>query len=123
KDSIAYLKLSVANCDSASLLRIVNTPARGIGRTNVEQIERYAREHGLNLWDSIERVIDDQSLSTRSQSSLVVFRNLVQELSLVASGSSLPDLLRFILERTGYRKMLQQEKSPESDTRLENLDE
>ena len=123
KDTVAYLKLAASNSDSVSLMRIINTPARGIGRTTVEQIERYGREHGLSLWDSIERIIDDQALSTRSQSSLVSFRNLVQELSLVASTSSLPDLLRFILERTGYRKMLQQEKTPDSETRLENLDE
>ncbi|HTS61357.1 MAG TPA: UvrD-helicase domain-containing protein [Candidatus Acidoferrales bacterium] len=123
KDTIAYLKLAVSNSDSVSLLRIINTPARGIGRTTVEQIEKYGREHGLNLWGAIERIVDDQQLSTRSQSSLVVFRNLVQELSLVASTSSLPDLLRFILDRTGYRRMLQQEKSPDSEARLENLDE
>jgi DNA helicase-2/ATP-dependent DNA helicase PcrA len=123
KDSIAYLKLAVSNSDSVSLLRIINTPARGIGRTTVEQIEKYGRDNGVNLWDAIERIIDDQQLSTRSQSSLVVFRNLVQELSLVASTSPLPDLLKFILDRTGYRKMLQQEKSPESETRIENLDE
>ena len=123
KDTVAYLKLAVSNTDSVSLMRVINTPARGIGRTTVEQIERYAREHGLSLWEAIGGIIDDQALSTRSQSALVVFRNLVQELSLVASTSSLPDLVRFILERTGYRRMLQQEKTPESETRLENLDE
>jgi DNA helicase-2/ATP-dependent DNA helicase PcrA len=53
----------------------------------------------------------------------VTFRNLVQEMSAVAGNSSLPELIRFILDRTGYRKMLQQEKTPESETRLENLDE
>src|SRR6185369_8649485 len=58
-----------------------------------------------------------------SQSALVSFRNLIQELSLVASGSSLPELLKFILERTGYRRMLEIEKTPESETRLENLTE
>jgi DNA helicase-2/ATP-dependent DNA helicase PcrA len=123
KDTVAYLKLAASNSDSVNLLRIINTPARGIGRTTVEQIERYGREHGLNLWDSIGRVIDDEHLSTRSQSALVTFRNLIQELSLVASSSPLPDLLRFILERTGYRLMLQHEKTPESESRLENLDE
>ena len=75
-------------------MRIVNTPARGIGRTTIEQIERYGREHSMNLWDSIERIIHDQRLSTRSQSSLVMFRNLIQELSLVASSSSLPEVLQ-----------------------------
>ncbi len=123
KDTLAYLKLAASNADSVSLMRVVNTPARGIGRTTVEQIERYGRDNELNLWDAIERIIDDQQLSTRSQSALVIFRNLIQELSLVASQSPLPDLLRFILDRTGYKKMLQQEKTPESETRLENLDE
>jgi DNA helicase-2/ATP-dependent DNA helicase PcrA len=123
KDTVAYLKLAASNTDSVSLLRVINTPARGIGRTTVEQIERYAREHSLSLWESIGRIIDDQALSTRSQSSLVTFRSLIQELSLVGSSASLPDLLRFILDRTGYRRMLEHEKTPESDTRLENLDE
>ena len=123
KDIVAYLKVAVANSDSISLLRIVNTPARGIGRTTVEQIEKYGRERGISLWDAIERIIDDQQLSTRSQSSLVVFRNLIQELSLVASSSPLPELIKFIFDRTGYKRMLQTEKSTESETRLENLDE
>ncbi|SPF53434.1 ATP-dependent DNA helicase PcrA [Candidatus Sulfopaludibacter sp. SbA4] len=123
KDTVAYLKLAASNTDSVSLLRIINTPARGIGRTTVEQIERYARENGLSLWESIGRIIDNQALSTRSQSSLVTFRSLIQELSLVASTSPLPDLLRFILDRTGYRRVLEHEKTPDSDTRLENLDE
>ena len=123
KDTIAYLKLAVSNTDSISLLRVINTPARGIGRTTLEQIERHAREHGISLWESVGRIIDDQALSTRSQSSLVMFRNLIQELSLVASASPLPDVLRFILERTGYRRMLEQEKTPESESRLENLNE
>src|SRR6185436_13367727 len=63
RDTVAYLKLAASNTDSVSLLRVINTPARGIGRTTVEQIERYGREHGMNLWDSIERIINDQQLS------------------------------------------------------------
>ncbi|MEO8371283.1 MAG: UvrD-helicase domain-containing protein, partial [Candidatus Solibacter sp.] len=123
RDTLAYLKLAASNAHSVSLMRIINTPARGIGRTTVEQIEQYGRQHELNLWESIERIIDEQQLSTRSQSSLVIFRNLIQELSLVASRAPLPDLMRFILDRTGYKNMLLQEKTPESETRLENLDE
>ncbi len=123
KDIVAYLKLAVSNIDSVSLLRIVNTPARGIGRTTVEQIERLAREQGISLWEAIGITIDGRALSTRSQSSLVVFRNLVQELSLVASSGSLPDLIRFILDRTGYRRMLEQDKSPDAQARIENLEE
>ncbi|MGD0498599.1 MAG: UvrD-helicase domain-containing protein [Bryobacteraceae bacterium] len=123
KDVAAYLKLAVSNTDSASLLRVINTPARGIGRTTLELIERQARENGLNLWDAVERIADDQQLSTRSQTSLAAFRSLIQEISLVASSSPLPELIRFILDRTGYRKMLERERTPDSESRLENLEE
>jgi DNA helicase-2/ATP-dependent DNA helicase PcrA len=123
KDTVAYLKLAVSNTDTASLLRVINTPARGIGRTTVEQIERYAQEHGLSLWESGERLVDAAQLSARSESSLTNFRNLIQDLSLVAGSQPPPDVVRFVLDRTGYRKMLEQEHTPESQTRLENLDE
>jgi DNA helicase-2/ATP-dependent DNA helicase PcrA len=123
KDLVAYLKLATAQSDSVSLLRIVNTPARGIGRTTVDQIEAFARQKHVSLWDAIEGILDEQQLSTRSQSSLVVFRNLIQELALVASSEPLPVLIRHILERTGYRRMLEEEKTPESEGRLENLNE
>ncbi len=123
KDIVAYLKLTASTADSVSLMRIVNTPARGIGRTTVEQIEKHAREQGLSPWNAIERIISGEGLSTRSQSSLVTFRNLIQEIALVALSTPLPELIQFILDRTGYRKMLQAEKTPESETRLENLDE
>jgi DNA helicase II / ATP-dependent DNA helicase PcrA len=123
KDVLAYLKLAASNTDSASLLRVINTPARGIGRTTVEQIERHARENSSSLWESIGRIIDDQALSTRSQSSLVTFRSLIQELSLVASSAPLPELIRFILDRTGYKRMLEDERTPESEARIGNLGE
>ena len=123
KDIVAYLKLTSSNSDSVSLLRVINTPARGIGRTTVDQIEKHARERGLSLWEAIGSILDDRTLSTRSQSALVVFRNLIQELSAVASTSSLPNLIRFVLDHTGYRAMLAEDKSPDAETRTENLDE
>ena len=123
KDTVAYLKLAISTSDSVSLLRIINTPARGIGRTTVEQIEALARENGSTIWSAIGRTIDGQQLSTRSQSALVIFRNLIQELELVASSQPIPELIKFILDRTGYRKMLEQEKTPEAEARQENLDE
>jgi len=123
KDTVAYLKLAVSNNDSASWLRVINTPARGIGRTTVEQIERYAQANGLSLWEASERLGDAGELAARSRSALTNFRSLIQELALVASTAPLPDAIREVLTRTGYRKMLENEHTPESQTRLENLDE
>jgi DNA helicase-2/ATP-dependent DNA helicase PcrA len=123
KDVVAYLKLTASTADSVSLLRVINTPARGIGRTTVEQIEQVARQSGVNLWGGIEETVASGALSTRSQTAVTAFRNLIQELSQVALSAPLPDLIKFILDRTGYRRMLQEEKTPESETRLENLNE
>jgi DNA helicase-2/ATP-dependent DNA helicase PcrA len=123
KDTVAYLKLAVSNTDSASFLRVINTPARGIGRTTVEQIERRAREAGISLWEACERLGDEGQLSARSQAAITTFRGLIQELALTAGSAAPPDAIRQTLERTGYRKMLENENTPESQTRLENLDE
>jgi len=123
KDILAYLKLAVANHDSASLLRIFNTPARGIGKTTVEQVERYAREHAASLWDTTGRMIDEQLFPARAQSALVGFRNLVQDLTLAVMSKPVDEAIQFILERTGYQKMLEREGTPEAQARLENLAE
>jgi DNA helicase-2/ATP-dependent DNA helicase PcrA len=123
KDAIAYLKLAASNHDSVSLLRVINTPARGIGRTTVEQVDTFAREHGLSLWDAISRMIDQQLFPARAQSALVSFRNMVQELSLMVQSEPVPDAIRFVLKRTGYMEMLEQENTPEAQGRIENLGE
>jgi DNA helicase II / ATP-dependent DNA helicase PcrA len=123
KDAVAYMKLAASNRDSVSLLRVINTPARGIGRTTLDQVDAFAREHSLSLWDAVSRMIDQQLFPARAQSALVAFRNLIQELSLRVMSEPLPDAIRFMLDRSGYGKMLEQEGTPESEGRLENLGE
>jgi len=123
KDAVAYLKLAMSSQDSVSLLRVINTPARGIGRTTIDQVDAFAREHELSLWDAVSRMIDQQLFPARAQSALVAFRTMIQELSLRVMSEPLPDAIRFMLDRSGYGKMLEQEGTPESEGRLENLGE
>jgi DNA helicase-2/ATP-dependent DNA helicase PcrA len=123
KDIIAYLKLALSLRDSISLLRIINTPARGIGKTTVEQIERYALENSLDLWAAIGRMLDEHQFPTRAHAALDAFRKLIQDLVEALPALPLHDALRFVEERTGYRKMLEQENTTESEGRIENLDE
>ncbi|MEX2262703.1 MAG: UvrD-helicase domain-containing protein [Bryobacteraceae bacterium] len=123
KDALAYLKLGVSTRDSASLLRIVNTPARGIGKTTVEQVERYASQHGLTVFDAIVRMLDGQELGTRAEAAMAAFRGLVEEIAEAVATQPLAGAIRFIIERTGYREMLKQEDTPEAQGRLENLGE
>ncbi len=123
KDAVAYLKLALSNRDSMSLMRVINVPARGIGRTTIEQVDAFARDNGLSMWDAVSRMIDQQLFPARAQSALVNFRTMIQEISLRVTSEPLPDALRFMLDRTGYGKMLEQEGTPESEARLENLAE
>ena len=123
KDIIAYLKLALSLQDSISLLRVINTPARGIGKTTVEQIEHYALQNNLDLWTATGRMLEENQFPTRAHAALRAFRNLIQDLGEALIALPLHDGLRFIEERTGYRKMLEQENTPEAEGRLENLDE
>lgn len=123
KDIIAYLKLAQAPEDSISLQRIINVPARGIGRTTVEQAEKFAVENGLGLWAAIGRMLDENQFGTRAHAAMAAFRNMMEELAEVVAARPLNDALAFIEERTGYRKMLEQENTPESQARIENLNE
>ena len=123
KDIIAYLKLAQAPEDSISLQRIINVPARGIGRTTVEQAEKFAIENGLGLWEAIGRMLERNEFGTRAHSAMAAFRNMMDELAEAVATRPLNEALAFIEERTGYRKMLEQENTPESQARIENLNE
>ncbi len=123
KDILAYLKFAQTQTDSIALNRIINTPARGIGKTTVEQAEQYAAQNGLSLWDAFLHLFDDKQFGTRAHSAFNVFRLLVEELAEAVKSQPLHVALSHIEERTGYRAMLEQENSPEAQARLENLNE
>ncbi len=123
KDALAYLKAISSPQDSVSLLRIINTPARGIGKTTIEQIEHYALEHQLTVWSAIGRMLDEKILPPRADAALQAFRKIIQELSSVAESQPVHETLKEILERTGYKRMLETDNDRESESRLGNLAE
>jgi DNA helicase-2/ATP-dependent DNA helicase PcrA len=121
KDILAYLKVVGSPNDSISLLRIVNTPARGIGKTTVDQIEAFANEHRLSVWGAIEKLLDERAFPTRAEAALSVFRNMIQELNTEAGTRPLDQIVRLVLDRTGYQRMLEQDPNPEAESRVANL--
>ena len=123
KDALAYLKAVASPHDSVNLLRIINTPARGIGKSSVEQIEQYAREHNLSVWSAIGQMLEAGLFPTRAEAALRAFRNLMVELSAMLASAKVSEILQEILERTGYVKMLEADKDPDSESRLGNLNE
>jgi DNA helicase-2/ATP-dependent DNA helicase PcrA len=123
KDVLAYLKVLVSPQDSVSLLRIVNVPARGIGKTTVEQIEHYALEHELSVWPALKEMLDQHAFPARAEAALAAFRRMIEELAEGVEERPGSDTLQALLERTGYRKMLEEEGTEESRGRLANIDE
>jgi DNA helicase-2/ATP-dependent DNA helicase PcrA len=79
KDLISYLKVIQNPDDSVSLLRVVNTPVRGIGKTTIETIERLALEAGLSMWGAIGEAITRQLLPARALAALKNFQTLIED--------------------------------------------
>jgi DNA helicase-2/ATP-dependent DNA helicase PcrA len=85
RDIIAYLKLALNPNDSIALQRVINSPARGIGKQTLDEITRRANDAGLTLWQTITLVIDDQqNLSMRAVSALRSFRRIIIRLAELA---------------------------------------
>jgi DNA helicase-2/ATP-dependent DNA helicase PcrA len=123
KDILSYLKFSLNTEDSVSLERIINTPSRGIGKSTVDTITRLSREEGISLWKAIDLWLQRKTLTDRALSALNGFKRVIESIQEKADALSLPELVRFVTEATGYRQMLGDEDTEESLARLENLNE
>jgi DNA helicase-2/ATP-dependent DNA helicase PcrA len=123
KDLLAYLKVLVSPQDSISMLRIINTPARGIGRTTTEQIEQYALTNDLSFWSALKEMLDRRMLPGRAETALSAFRRMIETLSENIESKPVHEVLAAILDSSGYRAMLEQEASEESRQRISNLEE
>ena len=86
KDLISYLKVIQNPDDSVSLLRVINTPVRGIGKTTIEAIEHLALETGLSLWGALAEAISRQLLPARALAALKSFRELIEDGQAMLSG-------------------------------------
>src|SRR5207248_753683 len=86
KDLISYLKVVHNPADSVSLLRVINTPVRGIGKTTMEVVERIALETGLPLWEAIGKCIERTLLPARALQALKSFRDLIEDAGAMIAG-------------------------------------
>jgi DNA helicase II / ATP-dependent DNA helicase PcrA len=87
KDLISYLKVIQNPDDSVSLLRVINTPVRGIGKTTIEMIERLALETGLSMWGAVGEAITRQLLPPRALAAMKSFRDLIEDGQAMLAGT------------------------------------
>jgi ATP-dependent DNA helicase UvrD/PcrA len=122
KDALAYVRLAVHPEDDVSLLRVLNVPARGIGKTTVDALGEIADREKLSLWDSIESLMTNPT-STRAVAPIRAFRELVVRSGEAYAQQEPAEFLRFLLEESGYMTMLRDRNTPDDVARLENLEE
>src|SRR4029077_8528748 len=92
KDLISYLKVVQNPDDSVSLLRVINTPVRGIGKTTIEMLERLALETGLSMWGAVGEAIRRQLLPARALAALKSFRELIEDGRAMLAGAYVEQL-------------------------------
>ena len=122
KDLIAYMRALVNPDDDVSVRRIINEPKRGIGDSTVEALALYAGENDLSL---MAAVLDSEGagLSSRAQRLVGGFADLMVELTEAMYSMSITEFTEALIEKTGYVKALEQSKTEENQTRIENIRE
>jgi DNA helicase II / ATP-dependent DNA helicase PcrA len=122
KDALAYVRLALHPEDDISLLRVLNVPARGIGKTTVDALRGISEREGLSLWEAIESLMTNPA-STRAVAPLRAFRELIERMGKAYVEKEPADFLRHLLEETGYMPMLRDRNTPDDVSRMENLEE
>src|SRR5580693_7381919 len=122
KDALAYVRLAMHPEDDISLLRVMNVPPRGIGKTTVDSLRETARLDGTPLWAAIEKFVSEAAAG-RAVTPLRSFQELIAKLQEVLAKKDPADFLHSVLEETGYMAMLKDRNTPEDVARLENLEE
>ncbi len=122
KDALAYLRAARNPHDDVSLLRIINEPARGIGKTTLEKLLALSKEASSSVWGSVSRALEERLFPSRTTTALKRFSELLLDCQ---KHLELPLHLALekILQRSGYRGHLRNQEGEESDNRLLNLDE
>src|ERR1700676_1798237 len=122
KDTLAYVRLALHPEDDISLLRVLNVPARGIGKTTVDALRGVAQKESLSFWDAMESLMTNPE-SSRAVAPLRAFRELIQRLQDGYATKEPADYLRYVLDETGYMSALKDRNAPEDVPRIENLEE
>ena len=121
KDAIAYLRLIYNPSDNLSLRRIINEPKRGIGKTSIDNIAKLSEENNISMYEIIKNAAD-YGLNRV----FVNTREFIEQIEYLISKKDelkISELIKEILNKTGYTKALENENTVEAETRIQNLEE
>jgi DNA helicase-2/ATP-dependent DNA helicase PcrA len=124
KDLLAYFRLTVNHNDEESLMRVINYPARGIGKTTIEKLQVAAGVNNSSIWEIIkspDRLPANLNAGTRTR--INDFANMIKSYRVLHDGKSAFELGEHIAASTGILKALYSDKSPEGVSRYDNIQE
>jgi DNA helicase-2/ATP-dependent DNA helicase PcrA len=123
RDVLAYARLAINPRDATALQRTINTPARGIGPSTMGIIESTARVQKLTLWEALEDELAARRMPPRALNALDAFHSLMKDLMAEQKNLLMAQFFKSILDHTGYVEILQHDNQPESQDRIENIQE
>lgn len=123
KDVLAYMRLALNFRDDMALKRIINVPARGLGKTTVEMLEHTAAEKQTSLFETIQSVIHEKVFNAGTTAKLRRFSELIEDLISQQHQFKISEFYSIVLDKTEYTAHLKKEDTPEAEARLENLEE
>jgi DNA helicase-2/ATP-dependent DNA helicase PcrA len=123
RDMIGYLTIALNPQDSVHVLRVINSPARGIGKSTTDTLQDIAVERETSVWGAIRIAIEEQRFPTRTIRALESFHQMVESFIQAAPDLSNAQLLEKIVTATKYVEMLHEEGTEEAMNRVENIRE
>ncbi len=123
KDALSYLRIINQKFDDLALERVIGAPKRGIGESTLNQIYTFGKINKLCLEDSIIKILEKGSFKPRTKTSLKQLINVIQKWRKDSLNMKHFDLLKLVLDESGYSSMLKNKKDLENENRLENLKE
>jgi DNA helicase-2/ATP-dependent DNA helicase PcrA len=123
RDMIGYLTIALNPQDSVHVLRVINSPARGIGKSTADTLQDIAVERETSVWGAIKVAIDEQRFPTRTIRALESFYQMIESFIHAAPDLSNAQLLEKIVTATKYVEMLHEEGTEEAMNRVENIRE
>lgn len=121
KDLTAYLRILENPLDNDALLRIINTPRRGIGDKTINELVRYAESQGISVFDAL-CCIGELNLSQSAKVRLDIFRQLLFDLTVMSGTKGILDLVKEVITRTEFLKQFEEETDENISKRM-NVDE
>jgi DNA helicase-2/ATP-dependent DNA helicase PcrA len=123
KDALSYLRVLVNDKSDVDLLRVINTPPRGIGNATVERLTALATSKHVSLYEALATPEESTDIAGAPLKKLRAVRDLLVGMKKTTQGMTPSDALLHVLDTTGYLVALQEDKDVESASRLENLNE